>query len=342
MDPEYAAYYANNLNFGKYDPTAETLGSVAGVGTALGDMLKGMYGLGKGLLTDTQNTASQVSHQLINSLSHPEAVVQEWQDMRAEATLYRLQGNPTAAARVEAEWQTKFVMNLVPVGKAGKLSQVSKTVAEREAIAEAVGGATGRQVPGLPSYYRDGSGVGANVVAPEGYTAVVNLRTGNFEFVAPDGKLYFYSESALVPKEGGNLAGLAAAEREIAAGKAGGGAKATGGAVELTFDKATRTWTTPAGLDYGQGSVQGNRVLHVLEHAEPNPAKTTHSVFSMDRKEILGAVDEAWLKKGSPVVGDPGAYVVPMGRALGTSGETSIKIIVRPGTNQVITAYPIK
>ncbi|OCT35995.1 hypothetical protein A6E20_19215 [Pseudomonas putida] len=63
------------------------------------------------------------------------------------------------------------------------------------------------------------------MVAPEGYTAVVNLRTGNFEFVAPDGKLYFYSESALVPKEGGNLAGLAAAEREIAAGKTGGGAK---------------------------------------------------------------------------------------------------------------------
>lgn len=85
------------------------------------------------------------------------------------------------------------------------------------------------------------------------------------------------------------------------------GAKATGGAVELTFEKATRNSTTPAGLDYGQGSVQGNRVLHVLEHAEPNPAKTLHSVFSMDRKEILGAVDEAWLKKGSPVEGDPGA-----------------------------------
>ncbi|WP_179179172.1 DUF637 domain-containing protein [Pseudomonas sivasensis] len=135
----------------------------------------------------------------------------------------------------------------------------------------------------------------------------------------------------------GTVAGGVAYKRAVA-----GGAKVTGGAVELTFDKATRTWTTPAGLDYGQGSVQGNRVLHVLEHAEPNPAKTTHSVFSMDRKEILGAVDEAWLKKGSPVVGDPGAYVVPMGRAIGTSGETSIKIIVRPGTSQVITAYPVK
>ncbi|WP_135005352.1 MULTISPECIES: hypothetical protein [Pseudomonas syringae group] len=82
--------------------------------------------------------------------------------------------------------------------------------------------------------------------------------------------------------------------------------------------------------------------MHVLEHAEPNPAKTTRSVFNMDRKEILGAVDEAWLKKGSSVVDDPGAYVVPIGRAIGTSGETSIKIIVRPRTNQVITAYPVK
>lgn len=82
--------------------------------------------------------------------------------------------------------------------------------------------------------------------------------------------------------------------------------------------------------------------MHVIEHAEPNPAKTAHSVFSMDTKEILSAVDEAWLKKGSPVVGDPGAYVVPMGRAIGTSGEMSIKVIVRPGTSQVITACPVK
>jgi hypothetical protein len=37
---------------------------------------------------------------------------------------------------------------------------------------------------------------------------------------------------------------------------------------------------------------------------------------------------------------DPGAYVVSMGRTIGTAGETNIKIIVRPGTNQIITAYP--
>lgn len=48
----------------------------------------------------------------------------------------------------------------------------------------------------------------------------------------------------------------------------------------------------------------------------------THSVFSMDRKEALGAVDEAWLKKGSPVVGDPCAYIIPMDRAIGASGKS--------------------
>ncbi|MDM3888416.1 hypothetical protein QSV36_22835 [Pseudomonas sp. BCRC 81390] len=81
---------------------------------------------------------------------------------------------------------------------------------------------------------------------------------------------------------------------------------------------------------------------HVLDHAAPNPNKTTHSVFNVDRKEVLGLVDQAWLKKGAPVSGDPGAYIVPMGRAIGKSGETSIKIIVRPGTNKIIIVYPVK
>lgn len=43
---------------------------------------------------------------------------------------------------------------------------------------------------------------------------------------------------------------------------------------------------------------------------------------------------------GRDLGGDPGSYVVPMGRPFGTSRETSIKIIVRPGANQVITACP--
>lgn len=114
------------------------------------------------------------------------------------------------------------------------------------------------------------------------------------------------------------------------------------GPIELSFDKITRTWTSPAGLDYGPGSVHGNRVKHVLDHAEPNPNKTTHSVFNVERNEVLSVVDEAWASKRAPLPNDPGAYVVPMGRAVRTAGETNVKVIVRPGTQKLITAYPFQ
>lgn len=80
---------------------------------------------------------------------------------------------------------------------------------------------------------------------------------------------------------------------------------------------------------------------HVLEHASSNPNKLNHTVFDVPRNHVLSLVDEAWSVKGSPLVNDPGAYVVNMNKIIGTNGETSIKIIVRPGTNQIITAYPI-
>lgn len=35
-----------------------------------------------------------------------------------------------------------------------------------------------------------------------------------------------------------------------------------------------------------------------------------------------------WLSKRSSVDGDPGTYVVPMGRVIGTSGETNIKNLI--------------
>ena len=52
-------------------------------------------------------------------------------------------------------------------------------------------------------------------------------------------------------------------------------------------------------------------------------------------------VDEAWAKRGQSLANGPGAYVIPMGRAIGSAGETNIKIITRPGTNEVIAAYPV-
>ncbi|WP_160323679.1 hypothetical protein [Defluviitalea phaphyphila] len=46
--------------------------------------------------------------------------------------------------------------------------------------------------------------------------------------------------------------------------------------------------------------------------------------------------------KGNPLANDPGAYLVDMGRTIGTNGETAIKIIVKPGKLEIITAYLVK
>jgi filamentous hemagglutinin len=118
------------------------------------------------------------------------------------------------------------------------------------------------------------------------------------------------------------------------------GAAAKGGG--LTFDKAAQTWTSSGGLVYGQGSVHGNRLKHVLAHTIPDPTKSVHSVFNVGRDQVVGLLDEAWALRTQPLPSDPGAYLIPMGRVVGQGGETNIRIIVRPGTSEVITAHPVK
>jgi filamentous hemagglutinin len=56
--------------------------------------------------------------------------------------------------------------------------------------------------------------------------------------------------------------------------------------------------------------------------------------------EVTQLVDEAWAIRGASAVGDPGKFVVPMGRVVGTAGERSITIIVCSGTSQIVTAFP--
>ena len=109
----------------------------------------------------------------------------------------------------------------------------------------------------------------------------------------------------------------------------------------LSFDKGSQTWTSPGGLIFGHGSTHGNRIKHVLAHGVPDPSKPIHSVFNVPRNQILPLVDEAWAARGAVLPGDPGAFVIPMGRPVGTAGETAIKIIVRPNTSEIITAYPV-
>ncbi|PEP87617.1 hypothetical protein CN585_29720, partial [Bacillus toyonensis] len=111
---------------------------------------------------------------------------------------------------------------------------------------------------------------------------------------------------------------------------------------KLAYDKDKKSWISSGGLEYTQGSAEGNRIKHVLEHTKPNPNKTTHSVFNVDKTKMLELLDQAWLKKGAPDPTDPSAYVIPMGKIVGTEGETAIRLVVIRGTNKVITAYPVK
>ncbi|QWI73129.1 hypothetical protein ER45_029755 (plasmid) [Bacillus mycoides] len=113
------------------------------------------------------------------------------------------------------------------------------------------------------------------------------------------------------------------------------------------FDRAKGYTETPAGLQYKPavaGGKREGRIEHVLKHAHPDTTKPQHSVFNVEESEILKLLDEAWTKKGTPALSntDGDEYEINMGRAIGTNGETKIKIIVEPGTSSVITAYPIK
>lgn len=64
------------------------------------------------------------------------------------------------------------------------------------------------------------------------------------------------------------------------------------------------------------------------------------SILNVDRTKVIGLIDNGWAKRGVHVVDDPGAYVVDRGRAIGTAGETHLRIIERPGTTELISAYP--
>ncbi len=101
-------------------------------------------------------------------------------------------------------------------------------------------------------------------------------------------------------------------------------------------------WQSPGGVIYGYDKKFGNRIQHVLAHATNDPNKMTHTVFKIPKDKIIELVDEAWAKKGAALASDPGAYIVNMGKVIGTKAETAIKIIVKPRTNEIITAYPIK
>ena len=102
------------------------------------------------------------------------------------------------------------------------------------------------------------------------------------------------------------------------------------------------TWISNEGLVYGQGSQEGNRVKHVMTHKVPNLEKPVHTVFNVEKSEVINLIDEGWLKKGSCVMQGNGnvVYDIDMGRSIGTNGENVLGIITEGYTNNIVSSFP--
>lgn len=85
----------------------------------------------------------------------------------------------------------------------------------------------------------------------------------------------------------------------------------------------------------------------MLAHGVPDLTKPEHAVFNVANKDILPLVDEAWsAKNGSGVTkivqtNGNEYFDIPMGRVVGTEGQTSIRIVVEQGMRVIVTAFPI-
>ncbi|HJV73491.1 MAG TPA: RHS repeat-associated core domain-containing protein [Noviherbaspirillum sp.] len=105
--------------------------------------------------------------------------------------------------------------------------------------------------------------------------------------------------------------------------------------------------STETGLIYGTNPKSGQlRLEHVAEHLTITlKSKKDHSVFVVPPDRLLNTLDEAWKKKGSMagILQSNGNRVfdIQMGKVIGTKGETTIRIVVKDGTTEVITAYPL-
>ena len=100
---------------------------------------------------------------------------------------------------------------------------------------------------------------------------------------------------------------------------------------------------SPSGLQYGADPKFGNRVDNVLDHTAPNPSKPVHSVFNARGDDALRIVDDAWVNRtglGTLQSNGNRTWTVDLGRSIGTNGQTSVQIVVRDGTNEIITAFP--
>ena len=144
-----------------------------------------------------------------------------------------LLGEQTTAQRVL--WGSQALLNSFGLAGAFYGGATSSVVKGVVAESKTVGNVQ------LPPWYRTEGSASAGFVStggglPEGATRVINTRTGNYEVLVGD-KLYMETANGLVPKNGGNFAVLAEAERAVTAAK-----NANAGAENLASKSLKPEW----------------------------------------------------------------------------------------------------
>lgn len=120
-------------------------------------------------------------------------------------------------------------------------------------------------------------------------------------------------------------------------------------------DGGGETFAEPVPLDWSIVRNGETRYQHVRQHNKSDAGKPEHGVFHDDPVKVT---NEAWSIKHSchiPPLNDGGCdiYVVPMGRNVGYAGGANATklagvehrgvriVVVRSGTVQIVTAYPV-
>ncbi|PYC69537.1 hypothetical protein C7C46_27970 [Streptomyces tateyamensis] len=104
-------------------------------------------------------------------------------------------------------------------------------------------------------------------------------------------------------------------------------------------DLGNGSFMSPGGLLYAPGKIE-----HVLAHTAVNTSRATHTVFlEKNPIKVLDLVDDAWTfrSRAIRVPGDDAVWIVPMNDVIGTNGEKFIRLAINPGTNQILSAYPV-
>jgi len=132
---QHLDFYNKYLNFSVFKPGAELAGAAQGTSSAVVDSVNGTFQLGANLFKDFSGTSSGIVSGLMQMTHDPVGMLTAYADAKSQAEvqayLYRLQGNPEAAARVEANWDTQFALSFVAANRAAKLGRLGEAVEEQ-------------------------------------------------------------------------------------------------------------------------------------------------------------------------------------------------------------------